>query len=556
MLGYDLAGKNVYMAYNCESGRIESRKNVKFDESVDYDRNENEPMKLDHRFKYAELDGETLRDQSQIFETFDQAHTVGEIEFDFDFRKNTIELPRCPKSVKDALEGKDSEKWEQAIWDELEQIVNKDTLMRVEIQQGARVAKMRMVLQVSFDNEFNVKYKARLVVCGYSQVYGIDYKETYSSTISRDSLLIVLYIALVLRFKIEIIDVKGAFLEGKNRHEVLAEIPKEILPMNSPKMIVRIINSLYGEKQAAFEWFQRLKEILVDIMEFEQLINDECIFVWRANDQIEMILTIHVDDIIVAGKSTELIQAFKDEFRRHVTDIKEFKEVKKYLGLEIDIKENKIELKQTNYIKDIENIYLKDLIPNERKMNLLSPNYPLREDQDDEEVYNLLKLTGKLRYLADCTRPDLLTFLSVISSKASKANSSYVDAAKEGVQFVQNTKNWYFTIGNGVDPLEVVYLYAFCDGSHNNKIDGCDRVGGCFFLGYNTGAFYSFTKKDKTISTSPMAAEIKAIERTVQLITIYRDLLEELGFKQMEPTPIFTDSQSAVKLFKFFKNAK
>jgi hypothetical protein len=318
-------------------------------------------------------------------------------------------------------------------------------------------------------------------------------------------------------------------------------------------MIVKIINSLYGEKQAAYEWFERLKEILVIIMTFEQLKHDECIFVKKHHDNIIIMLTVHVDDIIIVGKTKQIIQQFKDEFRRHVTDIKEFKDVKKYLGLGIKRDNNMILVGQEQYAKEIvnENQMKKDL----KQKIPLRMDHKFEDIKDGEETFNLLPILGKLRYLGDCTRPDLLTFLSMLAGQGSKGNESHMKAVTEVLQYLANTTEFKIQIGSNKERLKL-NLFAFCDASHNNSIDGCDRVGGCFYLGYDTGTFYNFSRKDKTLSISPMHAEIKAIEKTVFLIEGYRNLLEELGFKQMEPTPIFTDSKSAIMLFKSLKTLR
>jgi hypothetical protein len=333
MLGYDSAGKNVYVVFNCESGKIERRENVRFDEGIDFERKEGETLGVHPRFKFSVLENEggKIQDEEEFFDDIDNywndslwavygdvVETV-EKQKENSTIKHIVELPPCPKNVRQAIQGNDWEIWSKAIYDELDQIVSKETLFEVDVPKGTRIAKMKIVLQVVYDNNFQIKYKARLVVCGYSQVYGIDYKETYSPTISRDSLMIVLYLALHMGFIIEVVDVKGAFLEGKNRHDVYVEIPREILPKNSERIIVKIINSLYGEKQAAYEWFQRLKEILCDYLGFEKLVNDECIFIKKFEGELVMMLTIHVDDIIVAAKEKQFIEDFKNEFRNILT---------------------------------------------------------------------------------------------------------------------------------------------------------------------------------------------------------------------------------------------
>jgi hypothetical protein len=314
---------------------------------------------------------------------------------------------------------------------------------------------------------------------------------------------------------------------------------------------------LYGEKQAAYEWFQRLKEILCDHLNFEQLINDECIFIKKYEGELVMMITIHVDDIIVCAKEKQIIEDFKNAFKKHVADIKEYPDVKKYLGLEFDIKPNCIKISQEKYLRDSVESFMKQWqIKENRKQKVpVKPSLNLEEDKEGDELMNLLPIIGKLRYGADCSRPDILLFLSILSSHGRAANRSYCEMLKGGLQYVQNTLNFKLQVGNPTIPL-AVHLFAFCDASHNNKFDGCDRIAGMFFMGYNTSPFYSFTKKDKTSSRSPMHAEIKAIERTVHLVLTHRDLIKELGFEQVKATPIFTDSQSAVLLFKELKSPK
>jgi hypothetical protein len=93
-----------------------------------------------------------------------------------------------------------------------------------------------------------VKYKVRLVVCGYSQVYGVDYEETYAPTTPITNILLLLQIAKVKKAVIASFDVTGAFLEGTNDYEQYCWLPEEI---SDRKLRVRIIKSLYGQKQSS-----------------------------------------------------------------------------------------------------------------------------------------------------------------------------------------------------------------------------------------------------------------------------------------------------------------
>ena len=100
-----------------------------------------------------------------------------------------------------------------------------------------------------------------------------------------------------------------------------------------------------------------------------------------------------------------------------------------------------------------------------------------------------------------------------------------------------------------------IIWYAFCDASFNST-DGSSRSGAAFYLSYESGAFSYFSKMEENVSPSPMEAEVRSIHRTMMKIKGYRNLLEEMGHKQLNPTIIYTDSEATVKYFLHYKNSK
>jgi homoserine dehydrogenase len=74
----------------------------------------------------------------------------------------------------------DFEHWYKAL--EAELGVLQDQGSFGEAKQYGRVMKSKFVFITSFKQDFTVKYKARLVVCEYSQVSGVDYEETVAPT--------------------------------------------------------------------------------------------------------------------------------------------------------------------------------------------------------------------------------------------------------------------------------------------------------------------------------------------------------------------------------------
>jgi hypothetical protein len=51
---------------------------------------------------------------------------------------------------------------------------------------------MKFVLATKLDNDFKIRFKARLVIKGFSQQYGYNYLTTYAPTIGKDSFRIVI----------------------------------------------------------------------------------------------------------------------------------------------------------------------------------------------------------------------------------------------------------------------------------------------------------------------------------------------------------------------------
>jgi hypothetical protein len=97
-----------------------------------------------------------------------------------------------------------------------------------------------------------------------------------------------------------------------------------------------------------------------------------------------------------------------------------------------------------------------------------------------------------------------------------------------------------------------IKLFGYCDASHLPHGDSKPRLGYCFFLNNESGSILSRSFKDKSVSHSSCESEIKAIDETVRQAIWLRGFLSELGFPQLEPTVIYTDSQSAKTLIDSF----
>jgi hypothetical protein len=69
-------------------------------------------------------------------------------------------------------------------------------------------------------------FRDRLVACGYSQVPGLDFNESFDSVLNDMTLRILLIDMLVWNLKAKIVDVETEFLHGDLKEEVFMKIPE------------------------------------------------------------------------------------------------------------------------------------------------------------------------------------------------------------------------------------------------------------------------------------------------------------------------------------------
>jgi hypothetical protein len=94
------------------------------------------------------------------------------------------------------------------------------------------------------------RYKARLVVQGFFQVFGFDYTDTYSPVAKFTSIRLLLAIAVQLGLYIHQIDVDTAFLNAPIDEHIWVKVPDGTTLPPGDNGIYKLLKSLYRSKQA------------------------------------------------------------------------------------------------------------------------------------------------------------------------------------------------------------------------------------------------------------------------------------------------------------------
>ncbi len=154
-------------------------------------------------------------------------------------------------------------------------------------------------------------------------------------------------------------------------------------------------------------------------------------------------------------------------------------------------------------------------------------------------------VVGKIRYLADRTRHELQYVASKLGTVSANAPPRFKKAALDVMTYLRGTKDLKLRLG-GKDKL--IKLFGYADASFIAGGDSRSQLGYCFFLNRDSGAVVARSLKDKTISLSSTESEIKALTEAIKEAIWIRGLLNELGYFQDEPTLIYQDNQSAIRL--------
>lgn len=108
---------------------------------------------------------------------------------------------------------------------ELDALDKNNTWSLVSLPPGHKPIGCRWVYKVKYRSNGNIEcYNARLIAKGYTQVEGIDYKETFSPTVKLTTLRCLLSITATRNWFTHQLDVQNAFLHG-DLHEVVYMTP-------------------------------------------------------------------------------------------------------------------------------------------------------------------------------------------------------------------------------------------------------------------------------------------------------------------------------------------
>jgi hypothetical protein len=168
---------------------------------------------------------------------------------DFAFAAAEAALDNDPKSVKEARTRPDWPHWHTTMDAKIAHHTQLGTWELVDLLDGRKVIQCRWVYRLKRDGHGKViKFKARLVVKGFSQIYGADFNETFAPTIHLETFRFLIALAARYKLKVHGMDVLGAYLNSPLEETVFMQQLEGY--DDGTGRVCRLELSLYGLRQS------------------------------------------------------------------------------------------------------------------------------------------------------------------------------------------------------------------------------------------------------------------------------------------------------------------
>jgi hypothetical protein len=469
---------------------------------------------------------------------------------------------KFPKSLTEALMCEQRDEWKSAAVKELKTLLRNKTWELCPRDPNRKCIKSMWTFTMKTDDQgVPAKFKARLVAMGNTQVEGSDYQETYSPVIHRKSLRILTNIAASKNWDIHHMDVTGAYLQADIDREILMELPPGMITLydelveefpetpnlqriNRERLVCKLKKSLYGLHQSGKLWNTMINEAIISTG-FTRSVADPCIYFFPGRP---IIIGVYVDDLFFFGETSEIIKA-KANLKR-LFPCTDSGSCKNMLSIHLSQNVDTVTMDQTAYIESL----LKDF-----RMNLAKPSpSPMASgvtwtktapgDELPDDLSALFsKGVGCLLYLASTTRPDISFVATSLSQFSRNPSKAHWEGFRHVLKYLKGTKDLGITYHKKTTG-EAPNISCFADADWgSNPVDRKSFSG--FLVLVNDQIVSWCTRKQASVATSTVEAEMVAMSEAVKECTWTRNFLIELGLlTHTSGSKLLVDNQGAIHL--------
>jgi len=455
-------------------------------------------------------------------------------------RRTKTPDPDTP-SYRDAMSGPHREEFIKAMSVEISQLVEKETwhhaMLRSHVPAGHKVIPLTWVFRIKRlpNGELN-KFKARICVRGDLQD---DDRETYAPVVKWPTIRTVLAFAVKNQFHTRQLDFVNAFVQAAmpDGEDVYVGLPPGIHMEGHDRdsTVLKLRKSLYGMTRSPLLWFMTLKKALMTLG-YDQSPNDQCLFINRSSRSIVL---VYCDDCLCFGPTAQPLDDLLSGLRQQGLILDEqsvSEDVYAYLGIEVNLHGDVVELKQVGLIDKILRTVGMDG-PQVTANDVPAKEQALGKELDAspfDEPWEYSSVIGMLLYLEN-TRPDIQFAVNQCARFMQNPRVPHARAVKKICRYLKGTRDKGLCFkATPSDPTKPIRVDCFVDasfapcwdvGDPSDSDAGRSRSGWIIKLDDCPIAFASRKQGEAALST--VEAEYLALSMAMrELIWIRRIVLE------------------------------
>ena len=404
-------------------------------------------------------------------------------------------------------------------------------ITRSALPPGCHLLRMNRVTKIKRDNSFKIRW----VVDGSKMEAGTHYDAgcVEAPVVRTETTRLVLAIAATNALHTFVIDATAAFTQADlPRNNIYVIMPPGYAPAGrseadtSSTVICQLLRSVYGLKQAAFLWYQKLTTVLLGYGMRKSAL-DSCL--WIKGDLATNTLIIcctYVDDCwFVCSDATER-ERIHDVMSASL-EVTPPEDLNNSMGLTILISPDRrtIKINQSKYITQLlHNWGMTDCTPAHTPMAVSTELIPATDAEHDEaKGLSYRSLIGAINWAVTCA-PELSHAATILSRFLHKWSKAAYQAGMHVLRYLKGRPTLSITYTANCEPRN--HITAYCDanfGEHDGR-----RSTGCFIT-YLAGGITNITaRRMRTVAKSTTEAETSALASAVSAVLYQRAVLQDL----------------------------
>lgn len=448
----------------------------------------------------------------------------------------------------------EKEKFTAAYEKEIGQLMKMNTWDSKKIVNAREVQKNRIINSMFiFTTKRDGTKKCRFVARGDQQKPETYLENLQANTVHNYALMACMAIALDNNMFITQLDISSAYLYAELKEELYIRAPPHLQLKDK---VLRLNKSLYGLKQSGANWYQTIREFLVEQTKVKETDGWPCVFIAPG-----IIICLFVDDMIVftdtVEKSRDFVRTLRTKYDTKIVKdcIPNDEGIVKYdiLGLEVEYLKNQtlmfgMEKSLTDKLPQL-GIPLTDntrfnKAPGQPGMFITKEDFEMEKEEYKKSVLWMQKVIGLASYVAQKYRYDTLYYVNVLAQHTLYPSKQVKQLTHQLVQFLWNTREkrliWHKHKNNKNNVLS-----AITDASFAGQ-PGFKSQGG-FLVELNGKIVGGKSSRIQLTCTSSTEAEIYGITNAIPTLRDLEELVRNVTGKK-PPIKIITDSQPTIHL--------